>query len=145
MKMQRKKERSIKINTTALPDIIFMLLFFFMVTTVMQTKTISELSLPQAYGITQQGDSNPDELNIYIYTSDGAQLITINDQKKSIEQSNLLITGIVNQIRNNGMHIQKANLFIDSGIVMSSVNQVKETLQELDIYKVKLIHEYGIM
>jgi biopolymer transport protein ExbD len=145
MKMQRKKERSIKINTTALPDIIFMLLFFFMVTTVMQTKTIKELSLPQSYGSTQQGEPNPEELNIYLYAEDGAQLITVNDQKQSVEQSKLLITGIANQKSNEGIHIQKANLYIDANIVMSSVNQIKETLQELDIYKVKLIHEYGVM
>ena len=143
MKVNRKKERSIKINTTALPDIIFMLLFFFMVTTVMQTQTISELSLPQVYGITQQGDSNPDELNIYLYAEDGEQHIKVNDQSQPVENSKLLITGIANQVHNEGIYIQRANLYIDANIVMSSVNQVKETLQELDIYKVKFIHEFG--
>jgi len=48
MKVKRKSEGSTKIPTTALPDIIFMLIFFFMVSSVLRTGEGLEVSLPEA-------------------------------------------------------------------------------------------------
>ena len=44
---RNKRNRDVKFNTTALPDIVFMLLFFFMVVTVMKEDTsTSAVDLP---------------------------------------------------------------------------------------------------
>jgi biopolymer transport protein ExbD len=49
MKLEKKKKPSPAISTSALPDIVFMLLFFFMVTTVMrQTDLKVKVVVPQA-------------------------------------------------------------------------------------------------
>jgi biopolymer transport protein ExbD len=49
MKLVKKKKAPPGINTSALPDIVFMLLFFFMVTTVMRETDLKvKLVVPQA-------------------------------------------------------------------------------------------------
>ena len=48
MKIQRKNKTSNEISTSSLPDIIFMLLIFFMVTTVMREFEGLEVILPRA-------------------------------------------------------------------------------------------------
>lgn len=49
MKLEKKKKPSPAISTSALPDIVFMLLFFFMVTTVLrQTDLKVKVVVPQA-------------------------------------------------------------------------------------------------
>ncbi len=48
MKLERKSDSNTKIPTTALPDIIFMLIFFFMVSSVLRTAEGLPISLPEA-------------------------------------------------------------------------------------------------
>ena len=53
-KFKKKTKTSQEIPTAALPDIIFMLLFFFMVTTVLRETTIKvEQRLPSAEQLTK--------------------------------------------------------------------------------------------
>ena len=53
------------ISTASLPDIVFMLLFFFMVATVMRENTLKiENSLPSAYQVEKLGKK---DLIMYIY------------------------------------------------------------------------------
>ena len=51
MKLNRKTQSSSEISTSSLPDIIFMLLIFFMVTTVMREFEGLEVVLPRAKNI----------------------------------------------------------------------------------------------
>ena len=48
MKLQRKNKNKSEISTSSLPDIIFMLLIFFMVTTVMREFEGLDVVLPRA-------------------------------------------------------------------------------------------------
>ena len=48
MKLNRKTQSSSEISTSSLPDIIFMLLIFFMVTTVMREFEGLDVVLPRA-------------------------------------------------------------------------------------------------
>ena len=48
MKLNRKNKQSNEISTSSLPDIIFMLLIFFMVTTVMREFEGLDVILPRA-------------------------------------------------------------------------------------------------
>ena len=87
--MSRFKDKSGKgtppISTASLPDIIFMLLFFFMVTTVMrETDLLVKITLPEATQVTKLEDK---ALVDYIYIgppSDKAlgtePLMQLNDQ-----------------------------------------------------------------
>jgi len=140
MKMPRKEKRKIKINTTALPDIIFMLLFFFMVTTVIQNKTIQELELPEAYNVNAKSKADSGDLEIYLANIEGDNFLSVNTSKASFRKCKELIHTEVAATKNKGIHIKQAILYIDGNMPMSQVNQVKSELQELNILKVNYIH-----
>ena len=76
MKLNRKNKQSNEISTSSLPDIIFMLLIFFMVTTVMREFEGLEIVLPRAETIEKLESKRH---TIYIWaTKEG--LISVNDR-----------------------------------------------------------------
>ena len=81
MKLNRKNKTSNEISTSSLPDIIFMLLIFFMVTTVMREFEGLEIVLPRAETIEKLESKRH---TIYIWaTKEG--LISVNDKIVNID------------------------------------------------------------
>ena len=76
MKLNRKNKTSNEISTSSLPDIIFMLLIFFMVTTVMREFEGLDIVLPRAEKI-EKLESKRNTVHMWI-TKDG--LISVNDR-----------------------------------------------------------------
>ena len=76
MKIQRKTHSSNEISTSSMPDIIFMLLIFFMVTTVMREFDGLDVLMPSAKMI-EKLESKRHTAHIWA-TKDG--LISINDR-----------------------------------------------------------------
>mgnify|MGYP001442547476 FL=1 len=76
MKIQRKNKASNEISTSSMPDIIFMLLIFFMVTTVMREFEGLDIVLPRAEKI-EKLESKRHTVHMWI-TKDG--LISVNDR-----------------------------------------------------------------
>jgi biopolymer transport protein ExbD len=83
MKLSRKNKQSNEISTSSLPDIIFMLLIFFMVTTVMREFEGLDIVLPRAEKI-EKLESKRHTVHMWI-TKDG--LISVND--RIVDISNL--------------------------------------------------------
>ncbi len=83
MKLNRKNKTSNEISTSSLPDIIFMLLIFFMVTTVMREFEGLDIVLPRAEKI-EKLESKRHTVHMWI-TKDG--LISVND--RIVDISNL--------------------------------------------------------
>ena len=80
MKIERKTQESNEISTSSLPDIIFMLLIFFMVTTVMREFEGLDVVMPRAKMIEKLESKRH---TAYIWaTKDG--LISVNDRIISI-------------------------------------------------------------
>ena len=76
MKINRKNKTSNEISTSSLPDIIFMLLIFFMVTTVMREYEGLEILLPRAEIIEKLQSKRH---TVYVWaTKEG--LISVNDK-----------------------------------------------------------------
>lgn len=76
MKLNRKTKESNEISTSSLPDIIFMLLIFFMVTTVMREFEGLDVMLPRAKTIEKLESKRHTS---YVWaTKDG--LISVDDQ-----------------------------------------------------------------
>ena len=76
MKLNRKNKTSNEISTSSLPDIIFMLLIFFMVTTVMREFEGLDIVLPKAETIEKLESKRH---TIYVWaTKEG--LISVNDK-----------------------------------------------------------------
>jgi biopolymer transport protein ExbD len=107
-KFKKKNKTSTEIPTAALPDIIFMLLFFFMVTTVMrETDTMVRQQLPKA---TQLSKLERKSLVSFIY---------IGEPKKS-------------EIYGTEPKIQVNDVFIEVGDIIQFVNQEKDKLSEAE-------------
>tara|TARA_B100001013_G_scaffold317117_1_gene224795 strand:+ start:219 stop:635 length:417 start_codon:yes stop_codon:yes gene_type:complete len=81
MKLNRKNKTSNEISTASLPDIIFMLLIFFMVTTVMREFEGLEIVLPRAEMI-EKLESKRHTVHIWA-TKEG--LISVNDKIVSVK------------------------------------------------------------
>lgn len=139
MKLNRKPKKEIKINTTALPDIIFMLLFFFMVTTVIQNKEIQEMELPNAENATA---SKPDltALQIYLGNEEDLEFVKVNKIEGRVDQFSVLLEKELASVKNKGGYVEHAYLYIDQKMSMSTVNKVKRELQLADVLKVNYIH-----
>ena len=76
MKLNRKNKTSNEISTSSLPDIIFMLLIFFMVTTVMREFEGLDIILPRAETIEKLESKRH---TVYVWaTKEG--LISVNDK-----------------------------------------------------------------
>ena len=76
MLIERKVQSSSQISTSSLPDIIFMILIFFMVTTVMREFEGLDIVLPRAEKI-EKLESKRNTVHMWI-TKDG--LISVNDR-----------------------------------------------------------------
>ena len=76
MKFKRKSNIESKISTSSMPDIIFMLLIFFMVTTVLREYSGLQISLPKAESI-EKLESKRHTAHIWV-SKDG--LISIEDK-----------------------------------------------------------------
>ena len=76
MKLSRKNKQKSEISTSSLPDIIFMLLIFFMVTTVMREFEGLDIVLPGAEKI-EKLESKRHTVHMWV-TKDG--LISVNDR-----------------------------------------------------------------
>ena len=80
MKLDRKNKTSNEISTSSLPDIIFMLLIFFMVTTVMREFEGLDVVLPRAETIEKLESKRH---TVYVWaTKEG--LISVNDKIISV-------------------------------------------------------------
>ena len=75
MKIERKNKSSNEISTSSMPDIIFMLLIFFMVTTVMREFDGLDVLIPSAKMIEKLESKRN---TVYIWASK-AGIISVND------------------------------------------------------------------
>ena len=68
IKIRRHKKRSVpSLNMASMPDLIFTVLFFFMIVTHMRNETVKvKLEVPQGTELTKQS-SRPSIINIYIF------------------------------------------------------------------------------
>lgn len=107
-KFKKSSNTSQDIPTAALPDIIFMLLFFFMVTTVLrETSIMVEQNLPKS---TQLSKLERKSLVSYIYVGKPKQPAIYGSEPK----------------------IQVNDVFIDVKDVVRFVNQEKDKLSEVE-------------
>ncbi|MBN1953333.1 MAG: biopolymer transporter ExbD [Bacteroidales bacterium] len=129
------------ISTASLPDIVFMLLFFFMVTTVMREVDVQvENTLPEATEITKLEDK---ALVSYIYigrrrgaSENELPKIQLNDAFASVEQIKSYVTGKVALIPEVDKKKMTVSLKIDKSTKMGIVSEVKIKLREAKAFKI---------
>ncbi len=137
-----KKSGVQKINTSSLPDIIFMLLFFFMVTTVMREVTlIVKIKPPEA---TEVQKLERKSLVSYIYIGEPTKValygtkprIQLNDQFARVSDIPSFITSERQARDEADRKFITTSLKVDGNIQMGIVTDVKQELRKSGAFKI---------
>ena len=130
------------INTASLPDIVFMLLFFFMVTTVMREVELKiAVSQPSASEIKKLENKS---LVSYIYIGEpynkklygSESRIQLNDRFAEVEDIRDFISSEREQLDENKQKKMTVSLKIDKKTKMGVVTDVKQALREASALKI---------
>ncbi len=133
---RKKKKDEVRISTASLPDIVFMLLFFFMVVTVIRQKEIMvKIHLPQATEVTKLEDPRKTD-HIYIgpprntRQQNAAAVIQINDKFVKKER----VAASIAKDKGETVALQ-----VDKGVTMGVVTDVKLEMRKAERLKVHYI------
>ncbi len=143
MKIRKKKAPAQQaISTASLPDIVFMLLFFFMVTTVLRETTIMvEQRIPMADQLQKLENKS---LVSYIYVGKPKQ-VDLYGKEPRIQVNDVLIQpdAIVNWVEQEKSKLSEAerdlitiSLKIDREAKMGIITDLKEKLREANARKI---------
>lgn len=141
-KFRKKSNTSQEIPTSALPDIIFMLLFFFMVTTVMREAEVKvEQRLPRAEQIKKLEKKN---LVSYVYVGKPRETGSFGSEPR-IQVNDVFIptTEIVQYVEEERSKLDEAeknqltmSLKVDKEAKMGIITDVQEEFKEANALKV---------
>ncbi len=129
-----------EISTASLPDIIFMLLFFFMVVTVLRKDMLVNIQLPSASEV-QKLEHRSLVNHIYIGQSkpisdQAINRIQINDAFVNKDQVEVAIRQLVAQKPENLHSRLTTSLQIDKAVQMGLITDVKTQLRKANQLKV---------
>lgn len=145
---KKNKKDAPAITTASLPDIVFMLLFFFMVVTKMrdselkvkiQVPTATELQkLEKKSLVSHIFIGSPTEKYARIYGT--APRIQLNDQFATPEDIPQFISNEKDKVPNPKLHrAMTAAMRVDEGVRMGIVTDVKTELRKIDFRKVSYL------
>ena len=124
MKFKSKSKVDGGIPTTAMPDIVFILLIFFMVTTVFKESDGLNIALPGARKI----EKLPGKRDVAVIWADRSGRISINDRIVQVEQIENIIRG---KARDEAHPMKLVSLKIDYLVEMSKVSAIQEELRDV--------------
>ncbi len=141
MPFKRKKKDSPEVSTASLPDIIFMLLFFFMTVTVLRTAASQvTIELPETETAIKV-NHEASEYNIYI----GSDLdeenpkIQINEYLVTMNQLNQILEKVSKPLMNFEKMKVPIYLRVDKEVKMDVVYDVKLLLRKHGLRKINYI------
>lgn len=143
-KFKKKKDGGLApINTASLPDIVFMLLFFFMVATVMRENTLMiENKLPLADQVEKLDKKNPVSY-IYMgkpsanYKKFGSEArIQLNDKFADVSDVAAFINAERAALREELIPYLTVSLKVDENANMGIVGDVKQELRKVNALKI---------
>ena len=139
---KKKKKDSPGINTAALPDIVFMLLFFFMVATVVREDSFQvRFTRPEATEVTKIEDRSK---VFFIYVGPPLQPEVYGAEARiqvggAIVPDAIYVQNAINMWRGRFAEAEYSSLFVslkgDQDTKMFVINQVKENLREVNALK----------
>ena len=131
MQIRRKKHRSVPgLNMASMPDLIFTVLFFFMIVTHMRNETVKvNLQVPQGTEVTKSSNKFS-TINIYIGRNHyGDTQIQVNDRMCSLEQVGALVQNFKANLSEENQENLIVNLRADRNTDMGIVNDIKKELR----------------
>ena len=133
MQIRRKKHRSVPgLNMASMPDLIFTVLFFFMIVTHMRNETVKvKLQVPQGTEVTKASNKFS-TINIYIGRNHyGDTQIQVNDRMCSLEQVGALVQNFKANLSEESQENLIINLRADRNTDMGIVNDLKKELRNV--------------
>lgn len=133
MQIRRKKHRSVPgLNMASMPDLIFTVLFFFMIVTHMRNETVKvKLQVPQGTEVTKASNKFS-TINIYIGRNNyGDTQIQVNDRMCSLEQVGALVQNFKANLSEESQENLIINLRADRNTDMGIVNDLKRELRNV--------------
>lgn len=139
-KFGKKKKGMPAVNTAALPDIVFMLLFFFMVTTVMR-ETELKIMAPKLPSADQVKKLEKKSLVSYIYVGkakDGTpgDKIQLNDRISSVSDIKSFIYAERAQRSEAEVPLLTTSIKADSKSNVGTITDIKQELRDVNALKV---------
>ncbi len=139
-KFGKKKKGMPAVNTAALPDIVFMLLFFFMVTTVMR-ETELKIQNPKLPSADQVKKLEKKSLVSYIYvgkSKDGTpgDKIQLNDRISSVDDIRSFIYAERAQRSEAEVPLLTTSIKADSKSSVGTITDIKIELRDVNALKV---------
>ncbi len=137
-----KKQGQFKVNTSSLPDIVFMLLFFFMVASNMKEVTlIVKVKLPEATEVTKLEQKS---LVSYIYVGKPAQAkrygteprIQLNDSFATVDDIENYILQEREGLKESDRPKMTVSIKADSDIQMGTITDIKQALRKAQALKI---------
>lgn len=145
MQIRKKKRETPEVSTASLPDIIFMLLFFFMTVTVLRTASAQmTIELPTTEDAAKV-NHEASEFNIYVSESEDSkeQKIQINEYLVSMDQLDQILNNIAAPLLDFERMKVPIYLRIDKGVKMDLVYDVKLMLRKHGLRKINYIVKKG--
>ena len=136
MLIERKVQSSSQISTSSLPDIIFLLLVFFMVVTVMKTFDAPQIDMPYAKEIEKL--ENRRNTTFIWATKDGFTVLDDMQFSNLTNEDNAMLfkKSMIYKVRNNPRIT--VSLKADSKAKMSLITSLHKLLQDPDVNALKL-------
>ena len=116
----------------SMPDLIFTVLFFFMIVTHMRNETVKvKLQVPQGTEVTKSSNKFS-TINIYIGRNNyGDTQIQVNDRMCSLEQVGALVLNFKANLSEESQENLIVNLRADRNTDMGIVNDIKKELRNV--------------
>ncbi|MDR3180631.1 MAG: biopolymer transporter ExbD [Prevotellaceae bacterium] len=141
---RKNKSKMSPISTASLPDVVFMLLFFFMtVTTLRETEQLVTINLPEA---SQAAKIERKDLTSYIYIGTPEQnyqqqmgtnaRIQLNDAFREVSDIRNFITAERETLKEDDRQFMTTSLKVDVGVRMGIVSDVKQELRRSNALRV---------
>jgi len=140
-KFKKKKKGTPGISTASLPDIVFMLLFFFMVTTVMR-ETEMKIKKPQLPKATENQKLEKKSLVNYIYVGKSKEgnvkgdLIQLNDKISSVDQVPSFIFNVRSKHSESDIPKLTTSIKADVDANVGTITDIKQKLRDVNALKI---------
>lgn len=123
---------------TSMPDLIFTVLFFFMIVTHMRNETVKvNLSVPEGTEVSKSS-GNRSIINIYIGTgAKGTTSIQVNGELCDIKDVNDHVREFRTSLAPDDQEEMVVNIRADRNTPMSILNEVKKELRKADALKIR--------
>lgn len=144
LNLRKGTKKSVAINTSSMPDIVFMLLFFFMVATVQKdTDLMVKVDQPRASEVQKLEKKN---LVSYIYIGPPSEAykrqfgtqakIQLNDSYKEVEDIAEFVESERDARNENDVPLITTSLRVDKEVKMGLVTDVKQELRKVNALKI---------